>query len=75
MSIKKMMEERKQVRILKKVLPELLAKIDKEQKSLLSQESILSRFHNGKLFGVAGTTQKDGYHINYKFTTGIHKLK
>ncbi len=73
MSIKKYLVERKQVKILKKKLPEILEKINKEQKILLSKDNVLSELKKGKLFGIAGTLEHEGYHISYKFTTGISK--
>ncbi len=73
MSIKTFLEEHKQVKILKKKLPEILDKIDREQKTLLSKDNVLSELRHGKLFGIAGTLECEGYHISYKFTTGISK--
>ncbi len=73
-SIKKYMQERKQRKILQENLPDILDKIAKEHKILLSNNSVLSELRGGKLFGVAGTKEIDGQHLSYKFTCGIHKL-
>ena len=69
----KFLKERKQRKILKSKLPQILAAIDKEQKYVLSKDNILSELKNGKLFGVAGEFNEDGHHFNYKFTVGVMK--
>ena len=69
----KFLEERKQVKVLKTQIPRILDKIGSNQKEMLSTDSILTRFKQGKLFGVAGTVDIDGYHVSYKFTVGISK--
>ena len=73
MKLPTFLEERKQVNILRKQIPRILEKIQREHKNLLSKESILTRFKRGKLFGVAGEVEIDDYHISYKFTVGISK--
>ncbi len=71
--MKQFVEEWKQIRILRKLLPEIIKLIENKQKVLLNDKSIVGRVKQGKLLGIAGTIDHDKHHVSYKLTLGIRK--